>query len=87
MRRKNYTIQNRSLVEILKKLFSNLKLTKSQFQLSKKAFLNLNEASILDAVKKSFFKTSTRLLFCPVEFFLRIFQTHYAYVICLLESK
>ena len=33
----------------------------------------------ISAVKKSFFQTSTRLLFWRVEFFLRIFYACYAY--------
>ena len=37
--------------------------------------------------KKSFFQTSTRLLFWPLEFFLHVFYQCYAYISCLLELK
>ena len=41
----------------------------------------------ISAVKKSFFQTSTRLLFWRVEFFLRIFYAWYAYEKQSLGSK
>ena len=41
----------------------------------------------ISAVKKSFCQTSTRLLFCLIEFFLCIFCARYTYVKCLLESR
>ena len=41
----------------------------------------------ISAVKKSFFQTSTRLLFWRVEFFLRIFYACYAYEKQSLGSK
>ena len=41
----------------------------------------------ISAVKKSFFETSTRLLFWLIEFFLHIFYARYAYIKCSLESK
>ena len=39
------------------------------------------------AVKKNFFQTSTRLLFCRVEFFLNKIYAHYAYKKQFLGSK
>ena len=52
----------------------------------KKLILRRSQESI-SVVKKSFFETSTRLVFWLVKFFLRILWTHHAYVKCSLESK
>ena len=52
-----------------------------------KKIISLHSHQPIPRVKKSFFQTLTRLLFCLVEFFLRIFHTCYTYVKCSLESK
>ena len=44
-----------------------------------KEIISLQRQESIPAVKKSFFQTSSRLLFWRVEFFLRIFYEYYAY--------
>ena len=52
-----------------------------------KKMIHRKKPRVNSAVKRSFFKTQTRLLFWLVKFFLRIFYASYAYVKCLLESE
>ena len=44
-----------------------------------KEIISWQSQELISALKKRFFQTSTRLLFCRVEFFLRIFFARYAY--------
>ena len=52
-----------------------------------KEIISWQSQESISSVKKIRFQTSTRLLFWPVEFFLRIFHTCYAYEKQSLGSK
>ena len=52
-----------------------------------KEIISWQSQESISSVKKLLFQTSTRLLFWPVEFFLRIFHTCYAYEKQSLGSK